>query len=623
MEEFRVGGVIAGWCFLFGALGLVEIRLLFGAEGWSRGAELVVFTPLGVPLITAILLMLNPNYSGHLVGGFSSRILRLPVDTWVMVAVTLILRTVFVFLSAALLAGLCHGLFDDGPTWGTVLLITCFYLALQVLDWVRAPVSGLTSLLLLAILGLALSFLSGPMAHVDFLLMTRDLSGWTFIATLLIAFALAYGIALPAVWATRVGRRVGIPEVWEWPGILSVPRPGRLRPFGSPLAAGGWYEFRRSGWFLPLSTFLFLLLFGAIFWMPQDQGSVNRGVPILIPGSLALLLASAANGLRQGVQTSKRATGKSSFRYFVPSTTSELALARVLANGLALGVTLFAIFGIMLVLLLYRTEIASVLIFEALAENVTSIREIIWFFLARGILIGLIAWALTAIGTRLSGLVIGVLGLLMFLAFVIAFGGLDLPATPFAFVLVIAIVAGAYRYAWSLGLMTRKTLIVWVGVWVFLTFLIYPFGPIQASSAGRAWLDWGALLGSVAFASLGPFPFIAVLLDIHKRRHSRMCVQNRHQQDSVVRPVTGRRRRLPAWTGMGCAALFLLWVGWPRRTGVQDRVAEQGVPDKPGGIGCMVSPRARRYKRCQRLPACHGALRESGCRVLARCCNSG
>ena len=111
-EECRVGGVIAAVSLLVGLFTLVSFRLSYGWKSWgSYDPDFVNSILLGVPMLTALLLILNPNYSGHLAGGFSTRVLRLPVRVSIAVAAALILRTLFVFVVTPVMPNVAHVFF--------------------------------------------------------------------------------------------------------------------------------------------------------------------------------------------------------------------------------------------------------------------------------------------------------------------------------------------------------------------------------------------------------------------------------------------------------------------------------------------------------------------------------
>ena len=135
-EECRVGGVIAAVCLLAGFFTLLSLRFSYGWSDWaSYDRDFLDAILLGVPMLTALLLILNPNYSGHLAGGFSARVLRLPVNVSVAVAAALIARTSFVFIVSLALATVAQALFFDVPQLRIATTIVLFYLFAQALDW--------------------------------------------------------------------------------------------------------------------------------------------------------------------------------------------------------------------------------------------------------------------------------------------------------------------------------------------------------------------------------------------------------------------------------------------------------------------------------------------------------
>jgi hypothetical protein len=148
-EEFRVGGAVAGACLFMGAcvLGSAAIE---GQGMWRADPGLFLSFIIAVPMMTALLLVLNPNNAGHLMGGFSRRVLQLPVEVSHAVAVALTARTLFIFLVMAFMVGVSQFMFREPPGWGTVFMITLFYVAAQVDDWGRGLLSVTVSLLLLA-----------------------------------------------------------------------------------------------------------------------------------------------------------------------------------------------------------------------------------------------------------------------------------------------------------------------------------------------------------------------------------------------------------------------------------------------------------------------------------------
>ncbi|MFA6240781.1 MAG: hypothetical protein WC655_07625, partial [Candidatus Hydrogenedentales bacterium] len=132
-EECRVGGVIAIVCTAMGFVLMLMYRWITGSNVWASSEEILTLGVLGTPFLTALLLVLNPDYTGELVGGFSKRVMRLPVPTWAAVLVALALRAGFVLVTAAVMIEACRILFVEGPGFEWVLLAVAAYLLIQTL----------------------------------------------------------------------------------------------------------------------------------------------------------------------------------------------------------------------------------------------------------------------------------------------------------------------------------------------------------------------------------------------------------------------------------------------------------------------------------------------------------
>ncbi|HRZ84393.1 MAG TPA: hypothetical protein P5069_18220, partial [Candidatus Hydrogenedentes bacterium] len=215
-EELRAGGAIAAVSLASGMLCVAVARvhvqitvmnaksageaLRLSAGLMSDFREILEVFTLGVPAMCALLLIFSVGNSGHLSGGFSRRVLHLPVTTHSAVAVSLFLRlagvmllTVALMLFASLLGFPMSAPVDPEllghaargrvrmrwavPTplrlsanpaevlpwffaqatarpWSSVLLLGLFYLAVQLFDWLRKmslPVAVLAFVTLFAV----------------------------------------------------------------------------------------------------------------------------------------------------------------------------------------------------------------------------------------------------------------------------------------------------------------------------------------------------------------------------------------------------------------------------------------------------------------------------------------
>ena len=594
-EEGRVAGVITAWC-LFLTLGLLGfVGGAFGSGNWSMDRAICGLLLEGAPIATGLLLILNPDNSGNLVGGFSKRLLRLPAPIWVEVGIVLAARTALVFLMALLVQRGAGYAFGARFEPSMVVLITLVYLAAQLADWARGVVSGLTSLLVLA--GLA-AVISLPVTLGVVQAGLRALRGapwmqssWGLLLVPVAAGA-AYGIAVPVVRASRAGRRIGVPEIWEWPGVLAAGRRGRVARFSSPMAAQVWLELRRWGWTLPLMTLIVWLVGAGFLWMVvQAKDSGERGafpaeVRVLM-GILAfagLVLGAAAHGLRSRSVGFRTVRGAAGFGYLLPMSSEQYAMARVIANVMVLLPTLAGVLVLhwLCVGLGFWTQIVPV----AWRAGGTSAREIAWVFLSRGVLVGIIAWMLTAApsrrGASMLGWVLGLMVLILLLAPALRLRcSWEAAVSTAVCLMLIEEAARSYGLAWRRRLISTRTMLFWGGVWGLATYLVYPASLLRwldAEDLGGAYLV--CLPMSLAGGALLVLPYAVFVLDADRRRHGAIAAQE-VRPGSVRAGMGGRRRaRRRAWLRALAMAVVLgvVWVGWPSRPVGERYWRAQGYP---------------------------------------------
>ena len=578
-EECRVGGVIAGWCLIAGLLLLVQCKLQLGSDAWSSdGFGLTV--ALGVPGMIGILLILNTNYSGHLSGGFSDRILHLPIATHWAVAIAMTMRLLFVLVCSLVMLSASQALFPDGPRLGAVPFLVLLYLTAQTLDWLRAPVSGLSSILTIVV-ALGTIFLLGDL---DALVASASsgTNGILLVALAVAAVVPAYGISYMAVNNTRVGRRGGIPEIWEWPEYLSASTLSRSRPFSSPVAAQVWHDLRRSLWTVPVITALTWAIAVSAFWYyngpARYDASVNADLWVLFAalGFPALLLASLAHGIRTRVLGFLRSRGNPGFAYLQPLSAGQFATARVLANAIVLLPTLAVTLA--LHFWIGGPRIITQILPDALDAGYVSFREVLWILAGRAFVAGLVAWLLMAFMTRLVYFSIAAAFILWVVIGMLVAGSV-LRHAPSAMMLnllfVLLVTAGAYSYAWRKGLLSVKSLAVWGGIFLLTRWLLeFPMATLTHSSAvstsriPASIMCWG-------LAALAPLPYIAIVLDINRRRHGTQRQQK--PAPSLTRGTGGTRRPL-IWALTACTVIFIIWLGWPATPAYEAWWRAQGYP---------------------------------------------
>lgn len=345
-EECRTGGVIALWC-LFWAVGVVLfifVHVAFGEMRIEDGVELAALVTVCTPLITSLLLTLTAANTGHLRGGFSERILRLPVPTATAVLVALLSRLLLVLVVGSAVAALSFDLFYEGPGLRTIFLIATIYLVIQTLDWLRSP----APLISLACIVLGLIWLLGYVVgnrHGFWTGMLEGRHGVSF-PIFLAALPPACAISLWAVRAARCGERITPSAAIALEELPSLAGKRASRPFASPLAARVWFELRRSGAYLLVLVMLFWALGVLVVWLTSTinaPSSKLQSTPVavsaawlfeILPYPALLLAALTWIPLHLGTGQKGRA---GMFSLLQPATTSTMVQARMIAAGICLG----------------------------------------------------------------------------------------------------------------------------------------------------------------------------------------------------------------------------------------------------------------------------------------------
>ncbi|MCC6698961.1 MAG: hypothetical protein IT365_25285 [Candidatus Hydrogenedentes bacterium] len=579
-EECRVGGVIAGWCVVVGVLCLVFLWWQIGDLLWHHNREFVLMFVGIAPLFTALLLIVSTDYSGHLVGGFSERILHLPVPASAAVGVALAARTVFVFLTAWLISGACEVLFGNGPGVGAALAITLFYLLTQTFDWLRKPLSGLAS-------GVSVVIVLAAISHVDkmdrMISIIRHLPSLTSeMALFLCLLAIpVYGVSVAAVHATRVGRRIGIPEIWEWHSYVSIPWFARSKRFATPLAAQVWFDLRRSWWVLPGVTVLLSLLFGLLELFGTRAGH-DAGDGFWSDVSIGSLAGVVIGALAHNVQTGiLDRNAKPQPQFLHPLTSAQFACARITANAFILVPLLFVV--LLLHWALTGSRVLTDIMPDALAIGATSYQEVLWVLLSRGILVGLLAWPLMN-GTRTVAFTLStVLMLGLFFGLLDYRNIADWQDTRILLPLVaIASAIGAHAHARRTGVISLRALLIAVGVWALATWILF-HAVLAATPAMGTQTLWHitSFITCLGWAALIPLPYVSAALDVRRRRHAGGPPQDPAQHVTANATLFKGSTRTAARVAIACVVLFFLWLAWPSKPAYEDFLRAKGYPATP------------------------------------------
>ncbi len=525
-EECRTGGIISVVALITGifALGYIRMDASFGqwqylgsAVNWNYTGNSVMGGMVTPALVLAVSLVFGLGNSGNLSGGFSNRVLRLPVATRVAVAVPLVMRTTLLVALLFALHWLSRRWFGNAPPLGYPVFVVEVYLLLQLLDWTRKVVSGLVTFVFLPLAAIVFTV---ALRHRPSEIVDLVANGALFQPlTAVVLLAGVYVLGVPLVHAARTGRRWGAPEIWEWPRRLPWPAFTGAARFPTPQAALRWSDWRR------VSRYLLLIFVGLIVLSaaPLLLGVVIPEARSLAPPQSPYLLLRALPGmallvacLMVGLMGALRRHGTAGYPYVLPVTVQDIARARLMANGRVFA----SLLGVM-VLCSFATGLLGggrplALFLETWRAGELYLQDIVWFFMAPAVGAGLIGWAALAITTRLIGryaaaclALIGVLALLqMDLEDLLGADGAPLFAVG-----IIALSLSAWLDTWRRGLVSWRTVAAVAGGWIALSVLALPrdfLGPYQ---------DARTLLMVAALGALGPLPFVALIRDIARIRH--------------------------------------------------------------------------------------------------------
>lgn len=585
-EELRVGGVIAGWCSLLGCLELIWFRFLDGEAYLGANAEELVGYVCAIPVLVAALLVLNPNYKGALQGGFSLRILQLPVPTIVPVTIAFVLRISFVVLTTLLTVTLARFVFAFQIGYEVLIPILAFYLIMQSLDWARAYVTGLSSAVaLIAIAAIAWYVLRDDLWKIrnvaeDTMRDSQQRPSIYLFRVVLLTF-LSYGLSLLTITKARLGRKIGIPEIWEWHHHVNILSAKKLKPFRSPVAAQAWLETRRAFYLMPILTVVMSMGFVIQYWkeLPyRDASRYGLSSAYVLP-LLALLVAAIAHGAIKGILGPRRPKGIPGYSYLQPLTTQQLANARMISNFTLLFLTLA--FSMALHFAVPWTGFVTEYIPEALRLGLVSTREAAWALMSRALLLGLFVWVLMTVSTRLTSSLCFLCVCVPITFHLVGFRGefasvvTDLSLAS----IIILSSSGAYIYAWKRGLISARAILFWTGATLLLTWMIHGQAATSLSDTAPSWYWYfSGITISMSVASLAAIPFVATVLDMHKRRHSAMPNSSERIRSSRFRwseTSAPTKRLLIAGSVVMIAGI---WLGWPSRPKYESTFRAQGFP---------------------------------------------
>lgn len=605
-EELRVGGPIAAVCLATGLLMLGSLILQFGE--WHRVDALVMNVTVGVPVLLALLLILNTANTGHLTGGFSRRILNLPVETASTVAIVLLTRLILVITVSAVMLAACHAIFGHGPTPAMILACAALYLLVQIIDWSRAVT------FIFIPLAASVGVIAYEAARVG--VITRHELPYLIFWGSILAVPVAYGLSYYFVQSARHGQRLGQRTVAVPSVSLSRPlfRLRERRPFSSPLTALTWWELKRAGLFFPAMVLVGWALAALVVWLgsPRNEG-MFLGEPIghmnwifleILP-YIALLLASLSWGLRSFYLRKRR---NQSFLLRQPVYKQQMAQAHLLAGGINLGLSLAVVSIISTLTFLYTDQgLIARILSESLSRGETNWREIFSIIVGPPLVVGLISWCIMgnlslflprkkltlktlAIVTACISVLVGLSVIGYYLnwdgGILVGGGGLLLMSW------FIYLVARRLTLTWQNGLMNARSLVASVGAFCLLTLFLFPFeslGKLQSHTIILDEIQIGndyavhLMLICLALAALAVLPFPSTILLLKRTSHDGGIGQERTDGTSDSLSV-----------GMMATALivvcFIGWLRWPVEPAWKDAWRANGLPTSLEEMGSWYPP---------------------------------
>ncbi len=245
--------------------------------------------------------MYRRDANGHLTGGFEKRLTRLPLRTSLLVLTPLYIRLFFFFITACALLLFNAFLFKQNVPHTHLIGLLEIYLVLQMLDWTRHTIRGLSWIPLLLFFTVILAVVIGRLPKDITVLagnfVTEMVSPWAFFVVFLTCTLLSwlgvhslrrdtcYGVAGPLALMQHI-REMG---------------KARTQAFSSPVEALLWYEWERHGWKLSIRTvvvcaLLYLLYFAFVFSPDKVPAKIPLNTFVCGAPLIALLLVVPFTG---------------------------------------------------------------------------------------------------------------------------------------------------------------------------------------------------------------------------------------------------------------------------------------------------------------------------------------
>ena len=603
-EELRVGGVIAGFCALVGLLVQLVIQYStyegFHNVAWHGVEDYVLTVTLAAPLFTGLLLVLNTANSGNLAGGFSGRVLRLPVETWSAVLVALLTRLIEVLLVGAFLLATCWGIFLHGPGIRAVFILALAFLLIQVLDWTRAVAPLLTAAVIIAVLCVLLGCVGGVHDWAG-VLASEESATPAFLVFFIMSVVLAYAASVVLVGWTRSGARFSLLSVPSLDAALSLPVGERRKTFASPMTAQVWSELRRSGLSFPATVLgLWAITLGAQ-WLVAYSKIVNEtrwtqeSTPVshtpeamwafeILP-FVALLLASFAWHLNWGDRGLK--DRPTSFLLRQPMTGARMAQARLISTGVNLGLVL-AVIAVAHTISFLWTDHAMFLwiIVKALQSGETDLREVAGVLTGPLLASGLIAWVFMNMWGYIWIIISNPVLATVAIVAVVLDGFTQSEAVFSMIILVPVLLLGAGLFtAWRKGLLSRRSIFACIASWAILTVVLFPFSSVYTSGDVLP-----LFLVDLAVSALAVSPYVNETLYLCRRGPRETLTAENPDQHRRALPGKNWALRGAGLTLLVAALALIAWIRWPEEPPYKKKWRSEGLPTNLEELNAWYAP---------------------------------
>jgi len=595
-EELRVGGVIAATCAVTGLLVQLSLWLqsasVYLSHQWNDfGAQILMFT-LGPPLFAAVLLVLNTANSGHLEGGFSRRILRLPVDTWIAVLVILSVRLIEMILVSTVTISSWWILLGNGPSPRTVFFVAELYLLIQVLDWAGG-------LVLTAPLG-SLAALCGFYALASGRITWNDAigahGGVTF--GLLLVFVLlvvaAYAVSVVSVNLTRSAVSLSLLKTWKLDAFPSFISATRRKCFRSPMAAQVWFESRRLPLSLPMLTLMAYVLLAGVVWVAMHYGRSHVGhdsggrtaleqteVFEILP-YVTLLIMSFIWRLQVSRVEKKEHSRPAAFELRLPITAAQNAQARLIVAGANLAPTLLIIALIPILHSLLTGDGFVRIASESLARGETSLREVLGFYVGIPLVVGLLAWLIMnpTLGAWMVVALCGSIAIdsVTWLSDEMgpSWSWLLYAVRPVLWILILlptlGLASGLAR-TFGRGLISGRSLLTCALLWIIFATAFFPFSLVSSGESVHV-----LTIASIGLGALPLLPYVGTVVMLSRRATRGPLVRENPEQHLRSRRAGNLITRLACLCVCLVALAAFAWLRWPAEPAYKALWRAQGLP---------------------------------------------